>query len=163
MRYIVDGYNLLFALASVIDPFEKTREKFIALFNLLSSQAKLKITLIFDTHKAIDTSDLPSVKTYHGIDIIYAPSDLSCDDYIIEMLVATKTLPNWTIVTSDKKLRREAREHRVLVITTDEFIQLINHKTDKIKKPQGKPHPNCSPQDYERWLKLFEKKKIGDY
>ena len=66
MRYLVDGYNLLFALEPLLSPFTSKREKFIHLMQTLSSEAGLKVTLIFDSHYSQDSSPLPSVKTYKG-------------------------------------------------------------------------------------------------
>ena len=164
MRYIVDGYNLLFALESVLDPFEKTREDFIVLLNMLSERSGLKITLVFDTHKNPIGSELPSAKTYKSIEIIYAPGDLSCDDYILEMLAGLKVTPQWTLVTSDKHLIQQASRKKVLCITVDQFISLINNKITKKQQSLDKNIPSAKRSEYARWQKIFEKKiRKDDY
>ncbi|PCI77196.1 hypothetical protein COB21_03420 [Candidatus Aerophobetes bacterium] len=163
MRYIVDGYNLFFTYQEVYPSvsFEDARALFIQTICSLASKSRLKITLVFDTHHVQEPDLLPHVKKLSGIDVIYAPSDLSCDDYIIEMLSGHKSHLNWTIVTSDNNLQRMAKQKNTLCLSTHSFIELIDKKICKNSLSLDTKNSNFTHRDQKRWEKIFEQKIDG--
>lgn len=160
MHYLVDGYNLLFAFENPFEEgsFEKTRSCFIDQMEKACLYTGLKITLVFDTHYKQEPDVLPHIATKGSLNIIYAPSDLSCDDYILEHLSSGKKTSRWTVVTSDKSLAKQVTFKRFNCISNATFIHLIEKKLARRPGNGAQKPEQMSSHDYQRWQKAFEQK-----
>lgn len=155
--YLIDGYNLLFALEKKRKPsFEKERKEIIEELDILLSSLSLKGKIVFDSQDQ-HCDYAPSAKKA-SLEVIYAPRGYSADDYILERLEEKKELYLITVVTSDDALKRHCLSFRVKVLSIEEFLSVIAQK--KIKEKRSAPKPSYLPSEREkqRWLTLFEQK-----
>ena len=155
--YLIDGYNLLFALQKKQKPsFEKKRKELIEELDILLSSLSLKGKIVFDSQD--QHCDYAPSANKASLEVIYAPRGYSADDYILERLEEKKELYLITVVTSDGALKRHCLCFRVKVLSINEFLSMMDEK--KIKKKRSNPKPNYLPNEREkqRWLTLFEQK-----
>jgi predicted RNA-binding protein with PIN domain len=157
MKYLIDGYNLLFHLFHTNEKLEIQRNLVIEFINENAKYINGKIYIIFDAHKNIN--DISTKRYFNNLTIIYTPQDQTADEYIIERLNLSKNPSNKTVITSDKPLRLDCIGLKTNVKSIDEFIDFLDHKKKKVKeKKLFDFEENCEDTKHEidRLLKIFE-------
>ena len=170
MPLLIDGYNLLNVTGIVgrgvgpgtLDRSRKALLNFIA--ESIDPAEVPQTTVVFDAHDA--PPGLPRTVTHHGITVHYA-SDYEDADELIEELIQAHSAPrSLTVVSSDHRIHRAAKRRKAQPIDSDRwYAETIRRRAERGQpdaaaeiKPQHKP----SPEEVERWLKVFDGKKKGD-
>lgn len=159
MKYLIDGYNLLFHLFHTNEKLEVQRNLVIEFINENAKYINGKIYIIFDAHK--NTHDIASKTYLNNIKIIFTPQNQTADEYIIERLNLSKHPSDITVITSDRTLKLNCIDLKSNVKSIDEFIDFLDHKKKKVKeKKLFDFEENCEDTKHEidRLLKIFEEK-----
>jgi predicted RNA-binding protein with PIN domain len=152
VRYLIDGYNLLFNVNDDVNPLSDARHDIIESLAKQIALRGLKASLIFDSH--IQNASLFPTRFYHGcLEIIYTPHGQTADNHIIEKLEWVKHPKTITVVTSDKHLGNECKECGANVMCIDSFLLfLAKKKKHDVQEMQESPH------EIERLREIFEKR-----
>lgn len=151
MRYLIDGYNLLFYLTKKCNPLHQYRRDLISYF--AHSVSSLDVVLVFDGN---DPHEKHSTKHHiEELEIIYTPQHITADHYIFEEVQLHKHTRKITVVSNDQELVRSCKSLGAHVLSLTEFLSYIAKK--KTKRKKTKPFQEA-PQEVSRLLKIFEKK-----
>ncbi|MBS0605936.1 MAG: NYN domain-containing protein [Parachlamydiales bacterium] len=164
MRYLIDGYNLLFRIAKPGRALEKKREALIAELNQVIADFKLKATVVFDgSHPGISHA---MRHHFDALEIIYTYQNLSADEYIIEEVNSARRPEEIIVITSDRGLALTCKNLGAKTQTIEAFISSLKKKTVKKKKRQKESRPETAFKDsnaeINRLLEIFEKKLNED-
>ncbi|MBS0650192.1 MAG: NYN domain-containing protein [Verrucomicrobia bacterium] len=164
MRYLIDGYNLLFRIAKPGRALEKKREALIAELNQVIDDFKLKATVVFDgSHPGISHA---MRHHFAALEIIYTYQNLSADEYIIEEVNSARRPEEIIVITSDRGLAQTCKNLGAKTQTIETFISSLKKKTMKKKKKQREARPETvfkdSNAEINRLLAIFEKKLNED-
>lgn len=153
MIYLIDGYNLLFFVSEGPKNFSRERQEFIASLQNCFSCLHLSGLLVFDGKHRRDEE---SGRSYEEpLEIIYAPSGQSADNYIVEKLQSLKNPKDAIVVTNDKGLSLHARALKAQIMDNDSFLSFILSRMSPKKKTKK---TKDSPQNIERLSKIFEER-----
>lgn len=139
----LDGYNILFHINPDADPLQPARDALIERLKKLP----FPLTVVFD---AALTEENLSRGHIGKLEIVYTDPGQSADSYILLEVERRGGI----VVTDDKPLARQAKALGAEVKSTDEFLEMIQQKENR-----EATEPISSPQEIDRWLKLFEKKE----
>lgn len=117
VRLAIDGYNLIGSARDV----EEAREALIRDLSVYKRLRKVRITVVFDgTHSGRLQRGKENRK---GIDVIFSKNGEEADHILKRM--AKETGRSLTIVTSDHEITVSARASGAVVISSDEFRNLL--------------------------------------
>lgn len=139
MQYLIDGYNLLFALKVPGSDLHSQRHALISLIASYNSLVKLDITLVFDSQfqQGESTKNRAS-----SIDIIYTSQGETADDFILKWVKGRKNPKEITLVTSDKRLACKAR---ALLAKTEEVLLFFSFLKKKAAHSRLLPEKKVPP------------------
>jgi predicted RNA-binding protein with PIN domain len=161
MRYLIDGYNLLYAWGlapqgSRPGRLGRARLNLLDRIRFLLGGGVGGVTVVFDAAHA--PPDALPEKDYHGIRVCFA-LDGSADDRI-EDLIRREPRPRELTVVSDDHRLRLAAEHRHChwqhCLDYIEQLQTRHPAALPAAAPerQGKPEAS-TPEEARRWLEEF--------
>lgn len=131
IHYFIDGYNLLFRLDHSSEDFTKSRTKLIENLNSQVELLRLNVTVIFDAHSRIDEE---SKTRYKHLNLIFTAQNETADDFILRTLDSSSEIIK--VVSSDKRLTRQAKERGAQVETVEEFLAFTKKSLQKKIKPK---------------------------
>lgn len=169
MHFLIDGYNLLFRVSSVLDDFSAGRESIIQDLNRKAQRLKMNLTVVFD---AQGTPGDAYRTHYQQLEILFSGAQETADDLIIKVLKAQGDCSQYTVVTSDNRLAWRARRAGAKTESVDEFLIKLNKQylnalrkvNKRIIPPLKEPVKvervleEASPSEcFDYYLEIFEK------
>ena len=162
MKYLIDGYNLIFRSTSSKSSLQKRREALINEFNNLISELKLNVTVVFDA-PAGDWHDLTRGHV-QALEVIYTAKKQSADEYILQEISYCRNASLITVITSDRSLANQCKALGAHVKSIESFLKWIAQKKAKKKAKKSEYAQERAFQDSEinitRLLLIFEKKLL---
>jgi predicted RNA-binding protein with PIN domain len=166
MRFLIDGYNLMFAQGLLgqrfgPDRFRKVRTRFLnELAEALGAVDAHLTTVVFDA--AAPPEDRPRETTHKGIHVVFAVDEENADERI-ERLIAEHPAPkSLTVVSSDNRIRQAATRRRARALTADEFLASLDARKTARAGPPAAPNAAepkrdapLSPEEADYWLRQF--------
>lgn len=149
-HFVIDGYNLLFAFAVKDDEIEISRKEMISFLFKQLQTSKDEFTFIFDS----SPNNAWEFEYRAPFKIIFAPPQLSADQYILEIVQGNRYPHDLTVITSDKMLAHECRSLGASTQSCSAFLK-FSLKKNKIEEEK----PKATKKERDRWLKIFEKKR----
>lgn len=153
MRYLIDGYNLMYAgglLGKRLGPdgFRRVRTRFLNdLADALGPLDAFQTTVVFDAAEA--TGPYPDETRHKGLTVVYAVDDASADDRI-EGLIAGHTAPKGlTVVSSDRRLRQAAARRKARAVPAETFWAELDARKERRSRVVSEPPPPDRPADPE--------------
>jgi uncharacterized protein len=123
MRLLIDGYNLLHA-SGVFPPaasepsLERSRQALLdALADVLTEKVVSRTMVVFDAVTA--PPGLPSGFSHRGIAVQFARRGGTADELLEELIAAEPDPRNLTVVSSDHRVQRAARQRRASFTDSD--------------------------------------------
>ena len=151
MPYLIDGNNLLFALAQAGVYVE--RGGLVTLLERLAARENQHVTVVFDGPERADSPH--DERADVRVKIFYA-APRSADE-VIESLIAADSAPRrLTVVSSDHELAAAAHRRRCPSLASEPFARQLLH--GPAAPPPGEAperQGNLGPEETERWLKEF--------
>ena len=159
MHYLIDGYNLFFAIENKILPLEAKRDNFICALNQEIAIADLNATLIFDGNKQ-NSGVFPSKQELSALDVTFSPEGLSADDYILELLTSCPNPKMEIVVTSDRELSKKSTFLGAKTKTIESFLKFLLKKKSKKQKAKQEEKQELKETHYnlERLVEIFEER-----
>jgi len=156
MPVIIDGYNLLHAIAAVGEEYQNfSEEDLCRSISEYLVRVRDRGAVVFDGMGPPDKDGLGGLK---NMEVYF--SGLHTDaDTIIEEKIFDNTAPkSLTIVSSDRRLRDAALKRKALSIPSDVFWRLLIQELDKkvpTPEPKEKRH-GITELEADQWMNLFD-------
>lgn len=158
MRYVIDGYNLLFALGrlgprSGKGALEGARRWLLQQLRQAYPPGS-DVTVVFDASST--PRGVPRLECAGDVRVEFSHGD-SADD-VIEDIIHTESAPRLlTVVSNDHRLQQAARRRGCVVLAClDYFEKLTRVPRTGSPQPEDPVKPQTtSPEDAEHWLREF--------
>jgi uncharacterized protein len=161
MRYLIDGYNLAYAMGllrkqtSPAGVEAARRDLLVWLLRYYGSETP-SVTVVFDASRAPPGAS--GRQQHQGIHIFYALHE-QADDLIEDLIEAESSPRQLTVVSDDRRIKDAARKRQCVVTGCLDYMEQVQHqhapqalpaKPTEPDKPEG-----VSAEETQRWLKEF--------
>jgi predicted RNA-binding protein with PIN domain len=159
MPYLIDGYNLVYALGLAqkrMGPtqLEKARLNLLGLLRGALGDAATQVTVVFDAAGAPPGAE--AEQKYQGIHVIFAVHEDEADDRIEELIRRASAPKQLTVISDDHRIQQAARRRQCAAMKCADFLDLLETQRRRPAAPVEAPKPEViSPQETERWLREF--------
>jgi predicted RNA-binding protein with PIN domain len=166
MKYLLDGYNILFREKDSTGSFMEQRLRLFEKLNLLAEASHLNLIVVLDSHRQAGDGERHHFQT---LEVVYTDFDQTADEYIIEYVenLSLGKRCRTKVVTSDKTLMQKVRFERVEVLHVSSFLKEIERKAclRLMKKTESysstlrskiEKTPLSNHDDNTSWTTLFE-------
>ncbi|MBW8001978.1 MAG: NYN domain-containing protein [Planctomycetes bacterium] len=156
MPYLIDGYNLLWALDHATDDHHSINDaqlcnaisKFLALINDTGE-------IIFD---GIGPPDKTPFENLHKLEVIFSGTRTDADT-VIEDKIETCTAPKrLTVVSSDNRIRKAARARKAVSLKSDVFWNKLSVQIKRPRPASSEPpqkRKGLSHSETDHWMDIF--------
>jgi predicted RNA-binding protein with PIN domain len=161
MLYLIDGYNLLYAMGLIHkrmppDGLEKARQNLLGVLHGSFGADSARVTVVFDASRP--RPGAAAEAEYHGVHVRFAVGLEAADD-LIEVLIRRASAPHQlTVVSDDHRIKDAARRKHCVVKGCDEFLNEMEHRRKPHTTPPGEQPPKpsgLSRDETQHWLKEF--------
>src|SRR5260370_3781726 len=156
MAFLIDGYNLLFALGLAskrTEPkaFELARAKLLAWLHAADGTDVSRVTVVFDAQHV--AAGGRTEWNDRGLRVHFALGKLA-DDRIEELIRGEANPRKLTVVSSDHRIQVAARRRGCTVWDAADYIDwaMATQRTPRASPPPP-PKPDPSPEQAPRWLR----------
>ncbi|MBT3827855.1 hypothetical protein HOL34_02230 [bacterium] len=150
MFIIIDGYNILKQLTNDVYVSEKERYAFVKKVAKYHAKTRHSIVIVFDGGH----SNYPEKERHHGIEVVYAGSTMSADEYI-KQHVKELGAKEIVLVSQDRALCEYVGRSKVICVDPPLFYKKITRPSvSKSKDAQSKPETNVVKTTGERDLDI---------
>lgn len=151
MPYLIDGNNVLFALAQAGVYVE--RGGLVRLLEGLAARENQHVTVVFDGAEHADSPQ--DERADVRVKILYAAPRIA--DEIVESLIASDFAPRrLTVVSSDHEILAAAHRRRCPGQTSEQFTRHLLHPPERPPSPEAPERQgHLGPEETRRWLKEF--------
>jgi hypothetical protein len=160
--YLIDGYNLLYAMGVLLKGrtgptvLRKARQRLLDLLRERCGEQTDAVTVVFDARHA--PPGLPDEIDHEGIHVAFAVHEDEADD-LIEALIRQASVPHrLTVVSDDHRIREAARRRHCVVQRCGDFMDwLADQPRPRTAPPRDEPgKPNrVSREETQHWLEEF--------
>lgn len=151
MPYLIDGHNLIPKLGLHLDSFDDEIELVERLNEFCRLSRKSGLEVYFD-------NALPGSVESRRIGLLTAHfirRPLIVDDAIRRRLKKLgRAAKNWTVVSSDHGVQKDARAAGAIILSSEEFATLVTATLRKGPPPSG-TKSEMSEAELEEWVKFF--------
>jgi uncharacterized protein len=169
MRWLIDGYNVMYA-GGRLGPnlarqaFRRARRRFLdELAETIGPEAALHTTIVFDAR--VHPGDFETESAYRGISVLFALGDENADARIEALIAAHSSPKALTVVSSDNRIKLAASRRRCRCLSAEAFWELLDDLKEARarKKPARQKHaaaagsipPESSHDELSHWLTVF--------
>ena len=164
MHFLIDGHNLIGKMPGLeLSDSQDELELILRLKGWVATARNRQVTIYFDGSGLGGYSQRLSSK---DIRVIFAPTDKEADDLLMVRLNTLRNGRNFTLVTSDNRIRNVAKIGGIKVLKSEEFVEREGfdyHKEEKEAKrpsstepePEKDQNPVISDSEVQEWLDLF--------
>jgi predicted RNA-binding protein with PIN domain len=161
MLYLIDGYNLLYAMGVLLPRrtgplvLEHARRRLLSLLGDRYGPQAGTVTVVFDARKA--PPGAPAELDYEGLHVAFAVNQEEADD-LIEQLIRRASAPRQlTVVSDDHRIQQAARRRQCVVLGCGEYMDWLarpRQRDQEPPRPQAKPE-KPSGEETRLWLEAF--------
>lgn len=158
-RLLIDGYNLLFAsdvFASPAGPptLERTRTALLQfLANHLDKKLRGRTVVVFDATQA--PSGLPHEGEFAGMRVLFSRSGQEADDLLEELVAAERAPRELTVVSSDHRVQRAARQRGAKFLDSDVWLRELQAIRQHASSLVPTEDPLKNSAEIQKWLVEF--------
>lgn len=161
MLYLIDGYNLLYAMGVVrrrMGPagLERARGNLLGVLRGSFGDESANVTVVFDA--ARPPPGVPAEAEYQGIQVRFAVGMAAADD-LIEALIRRASAPrHLTVVSDDHRIQKAARRRHCVVTGCGDFLEALERRRQPPPAPpaeQPAKPAGVSREEAQYWLKEF--------
>ena len=161
MRYLIDGYNLAYALGILhgkVAPAGVEVARRSLLIKLLEAPGldAPSVTVVFDAQRA--PPGTPARQHYQGIHILNALGQ-QADDLIEELIEHEAQPRQLTVVSNDHRIKDAARRGHCVPLGCLDFLEEIQKRRPASRtapaNDAGEKPDSLSPQELQLWYKQF--------
>jgi len=161
-HYLIDGYNVLHAEASLEELLEReasaARAELEKRVNLYCRSGDITATIVYDARSVPQAFD-DYIDGEQPL-IVYTGSVKSADDFLIDESLRLHS-PSATVVTADKAILTGATKAGCSTMRPGRFLTIMRKKSTGRKGPVPKKQgrDTLSPSEIKQWMRLFNKRK----
>jgi hypothetical protein len=159
MHYLVDGYNLLYAMGLIRGQagptgLQKARLRLLGLLHGTYKDDSPTVTVVFDAAGAPPGAD--EEQDYQGIRVRFAVHNEQADD-LIESLIRHDSAPrHLTVVSDDHRLQQAARRRQCVVLGCAGYLDFLERQRRRRPRPSGPGKPeHLTEHEAQCWLHEF--------
>ncbi len=161
MPYLIDGYNLLYALGLAPthagpDGLARARRRLLAFLHDAHGAEASEVTVVFDAAAA--PRQVAEAEHFHGIHVLYAVHEPEADD-LIEALIRRAVNPrDLVVVSNDHRLQRAAHRRDCVVLGCAAYLEVLDRlRRQAPREPGETPEKGgaLTPEEADRWLREF--------
>ncbi len=152
MPYLIDGHNLIPKVPGMSLQVMDDEDRLIAALQVFFQVRRQAVEVFFD--QAPPTRG--GRKAVGSVVVHYVRQGKTADTAIHERLDRLgKAAQNWTVVSSDRQVRADAREHNAGQLTSEQFAALLEaaHRAAQVVQKEDPKPP--SAEDVNEWLRIF--------
>jgi len=162
MPLIIDGYNVLFAIAryrghSVGDALEEARSRLLDHLVCYHRAKDDDVTIVFDRRQP--TGGTSRQERVGGVRILYAHPPRTADDDILRLVEASTAPRHLRVVTSDRELATNCARCGASVVGAMTFFNELTRYTRQAKREQEEHQLKTQPPsdaEVAEWLEVFD-------
>jgi hypothetical protein len=157
--YLIDGYNLMYAMGILPRPMgpkglERARLAFLGFVKGAHGAEADRVTVVFDARRA--PPDVPTVAHHQGVEVRFAVREGEADE-LIERLIAEASAPRrLTVVSDDHRIQQAARRRRCPVLGCEEYL---SRREKRRRRPASRPEADAKPgpsrEETRHWCAEF--------
>ncbi len=156
MPFIIDGYNLLWAIRKTDRDDEPVGELYLCrtigvYLELIGDKGQV----IFDGLGPPDKSGFDNIT---GVEVAFSGREVDCDTIIKHKITASTAPRRLTVVSSDRELRDAARARRATTVKSEVFwkevLKQLSRRKKRFTEPDGKRR-GLNESETEQWLRFF--------
>jgi uncharacterized protein len=162
MHYLIDGYNLLYAMGVLLQGrtgpmvLAKARLRLLGFLRAAHGDNAPNVTVVFDAKQA--PPGLPAELDYQGLQVAFAVDQDQADD-LIELLIRKASVPRQlTVVSNDHRIQQAARRRHCLVLDCGTYLDQLEQLrgAPPPQRPGEAPKPETiSREETQHWLEEF--------
>jgi predicted RNA-binding protein with PIN domain len=153
MPYIIDGHNLIPKLGLRLDSFDDEIDLITRLQEFCRVR-RAKVEVYFDGAPPGQSG----TRSAGAVTAHFVRQGSSADSAIeVRLETMGRSAKNWTVVSSDRRIRRAAQSVQASVITSDEFARQVSAAQNE-RMTRSKGGASLSPDEVEEWLNVFKKR-----
>lgn len=161
MPLLIDGYNLM-NVANIVGgkrgerSLEHSRIALLALLaSSLDKEDRTRTTIVFDAANA--PPGLPRRTHYQGITVRFAAAYDDADTLIEELIRKNTSPKRLTVVSSDHRIQRAARQRRAEAVDSDAWLGRLLSRGLDTKQTSESPRPPVPllAEQVEYWIRQF--------
>lgn len=161
MPLIVDGYNVLFAIAehgdrSVAEAVEEARSRLLRHLTRYHQATREPVTLIFDS--GARTGGATREERLPGIRILYSHPPRTADDDVRRLVEVSTAPQHLRVVTSDGELARACARLGARVVGAKAFLGELAALAREAKADESEDRLKQQPpsaDEVREWLEIF--------
>ncbi len=151
---LIDGYNLLHAIEKgFINSLQEKRDSLIQKLHIYQAQKSVEILVVFDGSNK--NAGISSHDRYGNIDIVYADSHSSADDWIAR--ACERSPGKFVVVSSDHQVMNSAKLFNCVALSSEDFLKRLNSTTKVIENPYLED--KTDDEDTDLYPRVSTKKK----
>ena len=160
MRYLIDGYNLMYALGLVRrdggrSGWDRARRQMLDWLADQLGTAAGDVTIALDAQSALPAPIV--AETYRGLRLVRKPSR-SADDLIDDLLRDERSPETLMVVSNDARVRAAASRGGCPMLRCSEYVDALMNGRKRATQPErAEKDVQASPQEQAEWLKAFSK------
>ena len=158
MRYLIDGYNLLYQVGVIhvqvgARALEKAR---VALLDRLAAalgDSAGDAVVVFDARHA--PPGTPRLSQHRGVQVHFTRRE-QADDLIEDLIAQARSPQDLTVVSNDRRIVDSARRRRCTVVECVDFWESLGRPSTATPARANSPEkPEISQDEVQRWLDEF--------
>jgi hypothetical protein len=156
MPYLIDGHNLIgrHPTLSLADPDDE--RELLKLLADFARRSRRKLVVFFDRGQP------GSRPQRHGsLEVRFVAPGRTADDALLDYLRKLPDPRNWRVVTSDRRVAAQSRQHGAQVISADEFLRSL-HAASLAAGASRDVEAGAGAieaDDIEEWLRAFQQRR----
>ena len=155
MHYLIDGHNLIGRMPDIaLEDVQDEVELVLRLRSWAAGARSRRVTVIFDrglpggVDRTLSTGD---------VKVVFAAQGQSADQLLINRIQRASSPGDYTLVSSDLRIVREAQARRMNVIRSETFVsRLVPAEKSSVVKPAPGDGPVLDDDELAMWLSLFD-------
>lgn len=158
MPLLIDGHNLIGQIdgISLSDPDDE--HQLIEKLQAYCRRTGRRATVYFDNADPLSRDPRPQA----GLTVRFVPPPRTADEAIRQHLLQLgRAAKNWSVVSSDRSIRRSARGSGATIIRSEQFARQLAAPPPKQESPPEKPSAPA-PEEIEEWLRLFSDDSVDE-
>jgi predicted RNA-binding protein with PIN domain len=159
--YLIDGYNLLYAMGVLGGPvgpggLAKARLRLLGLLHGTFAKEASSVTVVFDASGA--TPGASAEMTFQGVHVVFALGKKEADD-VIEQFIGEASAPkSLHVVSDDHRIQQAAKRRHCVVMGCEKFLLWLDQcrqqlRTQTAQSPEKQE--KLSEEELKRWLAEF--------
>jgi predicted RNA-binding protein with PIN domain len=148
LHYLVDGYNLLYALPDIPPgPWPTKRDIFLKLLETSRPQGRNKLTVVFDNRQGAGERSM-----YGPVEVVFTSGE-SADDWLIMYVRKTDHPRTCVVVTNDQAIRRLIRGTGARWMNTRDFLKpTLRESPNTPERLDSGTQDEITEEFKKRWL-----------